>query len=76
MGREGASAALEPEKRGRGGMHGRLLRQRGGGRQSRGAAWHTREMVREEKLGRCSGWGRRVEARAAGGGAGEELARR
>jgi hypothetical protein len=26
MGREGVSAALEPEKRGRGGVHGRLLR--------------------------------------------------
>jgi hypothetical protein len=75
-GREEASAALEPEKRGRGGMHGWLLRRRGGGRQSRGAAWHARERAREEELGRCSGWGRRVEARAAGGGAGEELARR
>jgi hypothetical protein len=32
MGREGVSAALEPEKRGRGGVHGRLLRRRGGGR--------------------------------------------
>jgi hypothetical protein len=54
MGREGASAALEPEKRGRGGVHGR---RRGGGWQSRGAAWHVRERAREEKLGRCSGWG-------------------
>jgi hypothetical protein len=32
MGREGAGEALEPEKRGRGGMHRRLLRQRGGRR--------------------------------------------
>jgi hypothetical protein len=31
MGREGVSAALEPEKRGRRGVHGRLLRQRDGG---------------------------------------------
>jgi hypothetical protein len=76
MGREGVSAALEPEKRGRGGVHGQLLRRRDGGRQSRGAAWHARERAREEELGRCLGWGRRVEARAAGGGAGEELARR
>jgi hypothetical protein len=55
MGREGVSAALEPEKRGRGGVHGRLLRRRGGGRQSRGAAWHAREGAREVELGRCSG---------------------
>jgi hypothetical protein len=34
----------------------------------------TRERAREDELGRCSGWGRCVEARAAGGGAGEELA--
>jgi hypothetical protein len=39
-------------------------------------AWRARERARKEELGRCSGWGRRVEARAAGGGAGEELARR
>jgi hypothetical protein len=75
MGREGAGEALKPEKRGRGGMHGQLLRRRGGGRQSRGAAWHARERAREEELGRCLGWGRRVEAKAAGGGAGEDLAR-
>jgi hypothetical protein len=76
MRREEASAALEPEKRERGGVNGRLLRRRGGGWLSHGAAWHTRERAREEELGRCSGWGRRVEARAAGGGAGEELVRR
>jgi hypothetical protein len=52
MEREGASDALEPEKRGREGVHGRLLRQRGGGRQSRGVAWHARERAREEELGR------------------------
>jgi hypothetical protein len=74
MGRERVSATLEPEKRGREGVHGRLLRQQGGGRQSRGVVWHARERAREEELGRCSGWVRRVEARAAGGGAGEELA--
>jgi hypothetical protein len=71
---EGAGDTLEPEKRGRGGVHGRLLRRRGGGRQSRGAAWHARERAREEKLGWCSGWGRHVEAKAAGGGAAEALA--
>jgi hypothetical protein len=76
MGREGAGEALEPEKRERGGMHGRLLQRRGGGRQSRGAAWHACERAREEELGRCSGWGRRVEVKAARGGAGEDLARR
>jgi hypothetical protein len=70
MGREGASATLEPEKRGRGGVHRRLLRRRGGGRPNRGAAWHARERAREEELGRCSGWRRRVEATAVGGGAG------
>jgi hypothetical protein len=75
MGREGAGVALEPKQRGRGGVHGRLLRRRGGRWQSRGAAWHARERAREEELGRCSGWGRRVEANAAGGGAGEELER-
>jgi hypothetical protein len=32
MGREGAGEALEPEKRGRGGVHGQLRRRRGGGR--------------------------------------------
>jgi hypothetical protein len=48
MGREGAGEALEPEERGRGGMHGQLLRRRGGGRQSHGAAWHARERAREE----------------------------
>jgi hypothetical protein len=73
MGREGAGEALEPEERGRGGVHGRLLRRRGGGRQSHGAAWHARERAREEELGRWPGWGRRVEAKAAGGGAREEL---
>jgi hypothetical protein len=71
MGREGAGEALEPEKRGRGGVHGWLLRQRGGRRQSRGVAWHPREWATEEELGRCSDWGRRVEAKAAGGGAGK-----
>jgi hypothetical protein len=76
MGREGAGEALEPEKRARGGVHGRLLWRRGDGRQSRGAAWHARERSKEEELRRCSGWGRRVEAKAAGGGAGEDLARR
>jgi hypothetical protein len=57
MGREGAGEALEPEKRGRGGVHEWLLRRRGGGRQSRGAAWHARERAREEELGQCLGWG-------------------
>jgi hypothetical protein len=65
---------LSQKRGGEGGVHGRLLRRRGGGRQSRGAAWHARERAREEKLGWCSGWGRRVEAKAAGGGAGEDLA--
>jgi hypothetical protein len=55
MGREEASATVEPEKRERGGVHGRLLRRRGGGWQSRGAAWHARERAREEELGWCSG---------------------
>jgi hypothetical protein len=36
MEKEGAGDALEPEKRGRGGVHGWLLRRRGSGRQSRG----------------------------------------
>jgi hypothetical protein len=67
---------LSQKRGGEGGRAGRLLRQRGGGRQSRGAAWHARERAREEKLGRCSGWGRCVEAKAAGGGAGEDLVRR
>jgi hypothetical protein len=49
---------------------------RGGGRAALGLAWRARERAREEELGWCSGWGRRVEARAAGGGAGEEVARR
>jgi hypothetical protein len=53
MEREGASEALELEKRGRGGVHGRWPRWRqGGGRQSRGAAWHARERAREGELGR------------------------
>jgi hypothetical protein len=73
MGREGASAALKPEKRGRGGVHRWLLQRRGGGRQSCGAAWHARERAREVELERCSGWGRRVELLGAGGGAGEAL---
>jgi hypothetical protein len=76
IGREGAGEALEPEERGRGGVHGQLLRWRGGGRQSHGAAWHMRERASEEELGRRPGWGRRVEAKAAGGGAEEELERR
>jgi hypothetical protein len=38
MGREEASATLEPEKRGRGGVPGRLLQLRGGRRQSHEAA--------------------------------------
>jgi hypothetical protein len=67
---------LNQNRRGVGGVHGRRRRRRGGGRQSRGATWHARERAREEELGRGSGWRRRVEARAAGGGAGEELARR
>jgi hypothetical protein len=73
MGREGVGAALEPEKRGRAWAAAAAARWRMA--QPR-AAWHTRERAREEELGRCSGWGQRVEARAAGGGAGEELARR
>jgi hypothetical protein len=53
MEREGANESLELEKRGRGAVHGRLpQRRRGGGRQSRGAAWHARERAREEELGR------------------------
>jgi hypothetical protein len=66
MGREGAGEALEPEERRRGGVHGRLLRRRGG----------ARAVAREEELGRWPGWGRRVEAKAAGGGVGKELERR
>jgi hypothetical protein len=43
----------------------------------RHSGWRgARERARMEELGRCSGWGRRVEARAAGGGTGEELAQR
>jgi hypothetical protein len=52
MGREGASATLEPEKRGRGGVHRQLLRRRGGGRAALGLAWRARERAREEELGR------------------------
>jgi hypothetical protein len=48
MGREGASATLEPDKRGEGGVHRQLLRRRGGGRPSRGAAWHACKRTREE----------------------------
>jgi hypothetical protein len=47
MRREEASATLEPEKKGRGGVHRQLLRWRGGGWPSRGAAWHARERARE-----------------------------
>jgi hypothetical protein len=49
------------------------------GRGSEGLPWNLqksqgpRERAREEELGRWSGWGRRVDAKAAGGGVGKEL---
>jgi hypothetical protein len=71
MGREGSSAALEPEEMRRGGTHGQC---HGDGEV---AAAELRDgMARAQegqggKLERRSGWGRRVEKLGTGGGAGE-----
>jgi hypothetical protein len=61
MGREGSSAALEPEEMRRGGAHGQCHGNGEYRQQSCGTAWRAHKRAREEKLERRSGWGRCVE---------------